>query len=896
MSARRHERVAALFAGALLVPAEERRAWLAERCASDAELLREVEELLAHDARAGDAFATQRLGGVEHVERLHDLLHEAGRELDARAELTLDEGRAPSRIGPYRVLGVLGAGGWSVVYRALQEQPRREIALKVLRWDSISDAERVRFEREAAILAALRHPGIVQVLEGGVASVEGRGRPYIAMELVEGETLRACLAREGWPREHGLRVLTEVCAALQHAHERGVVHRDLKPQNIVVDRAGHARVLDFGAARWEVTEERDRTRRTGAGDLLGTLAYMSPEQARGEARAADARSDLYSLGVMLHELVAGEPPFDLHDVPVHEAVRRISEDRPRSLNARSRGWPVDVERIVARLLARDPALRYASARDVAADLERVSRGEPVRQSVGTELRLKLASARGMRWPRTLRRVALMALVSSAAYGVGALVMRSPTTPSVAAAERARGARTPIVPGSLARAPRSQVRTSENCAGSMNWARKGCDAGATYHVAASARPNHGHPRVLWRKPELTDCAVLAGDLDGDGACELVTMNAYTTLQCFDGAGFCRWTTETGYLLCYVADLDLDGECEILLTKTHPGQSRSVVVGCNSHGRCSERTSINKAPPGAHMHVLGQVDDDLLVGLYTADGGHPRGVARLSLTTQREVWSLMTAGGGAALGDFALGDIDANGLDEIALPWITPNNLNLIEDANDGELFTVCVDVERTRLFQEPLNRAWGSGENPLGVLSALAADLHHCGRSDLFAIERHDESVGPGFAHLHRLAPDGSRVGEWLGPENAFLHAVVVRDHDGDGVDDLALSSNAGSMDLAIVSGATLHTLFTWPHAGVVLASADLDGDGADELVVYRPAARAVAFLSPRTRTELGSFEIGERPTDDFDGQSRWAIADLDGNGVLEVAIAASGGVFVITFE
>ena len=212
-------------------------------------------------------------------------------------------------ISHYEILEKLGEGGMGVVYRAHDESLDRDVALKILPPGSLSDpAARALLTREARTASQLNHANICTIYEVG----EVEGQAYIAMELVAGQPLNARLAAGPLPAEHVLRYGLQLAEALRHAHERGVVHRDLKSANVMITAEGHAKVLDFGLAKRLSENELDEATRsqatlTAPGALVGTLAYMSPEQLRG--RPADARSDIWALGVVLHEMAAGERPF-----------------------------------------------------------------------------------------------------------------------------------------------------------------------------------------------------------------------------------------------------------------------------------------------------------------------------------------------------------------------------------------------------------------------------------------------------------------------------------------------------------------------------------------------------------------------------------------------------------
>jgi len=281
----------------------------------------------------------------------------------------------PDRLGRYTVLRVLGTGGMGVVYEATQESPRRTVAVKVIRPSLLSPALLKRFSHEAAALARLQHPGIAQVFDAGVLDDRGASRPFIAMELVRGRPLTQH-ARD-LPLRSRLELFARVCDAVEHAHRRAVVHRDLKPGNILVDAEGNPKVLDFGVARLTDSDARVTTVSTSVGQIIGTLAYMSPEQAAADPTAVDERTDVYALGVILFELLTGRLPIDPGAAPVHEALRAIAADEPRSLSTFDRRLRGDLDTLARRALEKDKSRRYQRAAELAADVRRYLNHEPI---------------------------------------------------------------------------------------------------------------------------------------------------------------------------------------------------------------------------------------------------------------------------------------------------------------------------------------------------------------------------------------------------------------------------------------------------------------------------------------------------------------------------------------
>ncbi|HKC23318.1 MAG TPA: serine/threonine-protein kinase, partial [Thermoanaerobaculia bacterium] len=263
-----------------------------------------------------------------------------------------------TRLGPYEVLSPLGAGGMGEVYRARDTRLEREVAVKVLPEGLAGSPEALaRFASEARAVAALSHPHILALFDVG----EEGGIRYAVSELLEGETLRMAMAHGPIPPRRALDIAREVAEGLAAAHEKGIVHRDVKPENVFLTKNGHAKVLDFGLARHDVSSRDAGDTRsptlaaiTGEGVVLGTVAYMSPEQARGTA--VDFRSDQFSLGTVLYEMLAGGKPFDAASVP--ETLTAIIRDEPEPLEKSAPHVPAPVRWLVDRLLAKEASERY----------------------------------------------------------------------------------------------------------------------------------------------------------------------------------------------------------------------------------------------------------------------------------------------------------------------------------------------------------------------------------------------------------------------------------------------------------------------------------------------------------------------------------------------------------
>jgi len=281
----------------------------------------------------------------------------------------------PSVIGRYRIIGLIGEGGMGSVYEAEQDTPRRTVALKIIR-PAVANPEVLRrFEQESQALGRLQRPGIAQIYEAGTVDTGFGPQPYFAMEFVGGHSPREYSEAHKLTTRDRLEMVAKICDGVHHAHQRGLIHRDLKPGNILVDDTGQPKILDFGVAR--VTDSDARaTLQTDVGQLVGTLAYMSPEQGQADPLDIDIRTDVYALGVILYELLPGQLPYPISK-KIHETIQTIREQDPMRLGAVNRSYRGDIETVVAKALEKDRARRYTSAAELAADIRRHLNDEPI---------------------------------------------------------------------------------------------------------------------------------------------------------------------------------------------------------------------------------------------------------------------------------------------------------------------------------------------------------------------------------------------------------------------------------------------------------------------------------------------------------------------------------------
>ncbi len=356
MDPERWQRIRALTESAFELRQDERSAFLDEACKGDGDLRREVAALLDQDE-------------VAHTGVFEPPSHE---ELRRRlAPIAVPVG---ADLGGFVIEEEIGAGGMGVVYAARQLDPPRRVAIKMRRASTTSDETLRRFRRESELLGRLRHPGIAQIYAAGVHQEGDRETPWFAMELVEeARSVTGYAHEEKLSQDERLALILSICDAVHLGHQKGVIHRDLKPGNVLVGDDGQPKVIDFGIAR---ALDDDAPRHTVDGQITGTLAYMSPEQIAGD-RDVDVRSDVYALGAMLFELLADRSPRDLAGVSWTEAMRRL-QHVPVPRLSRVRGTrPDDVDAIVATAMAHDRELRYASAAQLADDVRRYLRSEPI---------------------------------------------------------------------------------------------------------------------------------------------------------------------------------------------------------------------------------------------------------------------------------------------------------------------------------------------------------------------------------------------------------------------------------------------------------------------------------------------------------------------------------------
>jgi WD40 repeat protein len=555
---------------------EADRAIEAERlCGGDAATLTRVRALLAALERT-DAFLERPVGAA---------FREAAAARSERHVLPAVPGFTIERL--------VGVGGMAAVYEATQELPRRRVALKILRRSVAGPDALRRFEFETEVLAKLRHPAIAAIFEAGTFD-DGAGLiPYFAMELVEGaRTITAHCVAERLALAARIELMIRVCDAVQHGHLNGVIHRDLKPANVLVDANGQPRVIDFGIAR--AAREGGRDQATTAGQMIGTLNAMSPEQCTPRA-TVDARTDVYSLGVLLYEVLCGAPPHDLDALPVHEAIhtiQRVEPRRPSAIDPRLRG---DVEAIVLKAMAKEPERRYGSVAALAADLRRLLAHQAIEARAPTMLYQARLFARRNRTLVTAAGLGFVALVAATAISLrSAFVAADELRQRTLAEARADRERDKALRKSYLASISAAVASFQY--GEMGQVRRHVRDAPVEHRGWEwgflASTSDGSARTVVAH----DRAIRHWSVDRDGA---------TAVTLDEGGSVRRWRLADG------------PDVGTMLSEWRPDAGSATAVLLDRHGRTlvgsGDGTLLRLDGVGAESEVVARVSDEEIVGL-------------------------------------------------------------------------------------------------------------------------------------------------------------------------------------------------------------------------------------------------------------------------------------------
>ena len=599
----------AIFRAALDLETGERPLYVVSACGARTELRDEVDALMASLRETSRFLETPALVSIDRV-----------------AMQRSDQARLGRRLGRYRVESVIATGGMGVVYRAEQENPRRTVALKVMRTGFATPSAMRRFEMETETLARMRHPGIAQIYEAGTDQQGALDVPWIALEYVDNasDLMSHAAAGELGTRDR-IQLFLDVCDAVHHANLRGVVHRDLKPHNILVDPAGRVKVIDFGVSQLTDSEATSVSFLTAAGHLVGTLPWMSPEQCVPGKGDLDLRCDVYALGVVLYELLTGRRPYDLEGLPIHEATQIICERPPTRPGFIDEELSGDLETIMLTALEKHRERRYASVDAFAADLRRAIAREPILARPATRsyrLRLFFLRNRSLAVAGTLIAATLLvATVVATVFGVRAAQQRDQALweaylGSIAAAQAARDAgELDYFETRLAKAP-ERFRNWE-------W---------TY----LARDVHDRDRELYRHATM----ITRGALSRDGT-RVATGGrdgAVKVADAGDGTIFAGWKRPSRIrdIVFFpdgdrVVTVEQSGAIEVRAALTGEllsamkfggGARRSVDVSPDGRwiaaGNTAGRIAIIEAARSERVHVIAAHDEDVIAMAFSPDG--------------------------------------------------------------------------------------------------------------------------------------------------------------------------------------------------------------------------------------------------------------------------------------
>jgi len=400
MDKKKWDKVNNLFHAALEKDSRCKSKFLDEACANDPSLRAEVEALLKTDSSVGDFLETppQISGTYKSFESYF----------------------VGKQVGAFIIQRVISSGGMGTVYEALQEKPKRSVALKMMKEEIASTSALHRFEYESQILAKLNHPGVAKIFESGMhsdtssgADVIHKGVPFFVMELIPNAlSITQYASLNDLDIHEKLHLFFQVCDAVNHGHQRGIIHRDLKPANILVDNQGQVKIIDFGIARATEPDVARTVLETATGQLIGTVQYMSPEQCGDNPQDIDVRSDIYTLGVVLYELLSGKTPYDLNKTSLYETIRMIREDAPIRPGTACISLRGDLEIILLKAINKDRNHRYQTAIDLAADIRHFLAREPIQAR--RDSTLYVIRKRLMRRPIVTALTAIVILISIAA--------------------------------------------------------------------------------------------------------------------------------------------------------------------------------------------------------------------------------------------------------------------------------------------------------------------------------------------------------------------------------------------------------------------------------------------------------------------------------------------------
>ncbi len=575
----------ALFEEVCDLPVGTRETVLNERCGDDPELRHEVEALLRHDARDS---------GLDGLGR--DALARA-LVAETRADVFAAEG--------YTILEEVGRGGTATVYRAAQESPARDVAIKVINPRCMTSQALSRFRQEAQILARLSHPGIAQVYGATIESKsENDGAAFIVMEFVSGLPVLEHVRANDLPIDARIRLLISICEAVQYAHQFGIIHRDLKSANILIDADGTPKVLDFGVARLTERSGMESSINTFTGQIMGSLETMSPEQLDGHPDAVDTRADVYALGVLMYQILADRTPIDVSSGSLASVVDAIRSQTPPLLGTVDRRFRGDLETIAARAAGKDRERRYPTAEALAADLARHLAGEPIDARRDSTLYVLGRQLRRYRVPVALVATIMIIL----AFSTVLFLVQSQASRQVADRER------------TARQTAELERSRSNVERARLMSAQGNLGAARRLVEAELARFPDSPHTYWGFLEVLSRFPIRHGLPTAGAesvLEVVEGQDLIVAACDNGRAF-FWRISTG-ALCF--DLDLGPIPLVDVRSSADGQRVFLLSGDGALAQVNvvERTlAWRRDGTGDEFHSMAISPDETLVVLGNGTG--------------------------------------------------------------------------------------------------------------------------------------------------------------------------------------------------------------------------------------------------------------------------------------
>jgi eukaryotic-like serine/threonine-protein kinase len=747
----------------------------------------------------------------------------------------------PKRIGQYTVKRVLASGGMGTVYLAVQDQPKRTVALKVMKKGIVSNTTLKRFEFESQVLARLRHPNIGQIFESGTFDDGDCSVPYFAMEYIpHAKTIEDHVRSKGLGSREILGIFVKICDAIHHGHQKGVIHRDLKPDNILVDSSGEPKIIDFGVARSTESDLAVSTLQTDVGQLVGTLQYMSPEQCDADPNDLDTRTDVYSLGVVLYELLCGALPYDVSRVAIFEAARVIKEAQPRRPSTLNRTLQGDLETITLKALEKDRDRRYQSATAFADDLHRYLRNEPIEARSASMVyqtkmfvrRNRAAFAAGV----TIFVFMVIATIVSVTFGI-----RAVKSGRIASAAE----RDAIRQKDIAIAAQSEAEL----------AREESDRQREEAVIAKA--------VAEKQSYIVNVAAAAAALD-EGAIETAKRRLRLAPQQMR-----NWEWQYLSNLADQSIATLPGS-EALITSVAFSANGSWIVSGSTDGAVRV---IDPATQEEPVHFAGHASPVYAVAC-SPDGQH---VASASADMTIRIWSLTT---GDRLSEFVdhTGVVTSLAYDPQGRYLVSGSSDSSLRvwDAQTGEVLTEIpiedASVDAVAISPDGLRVASGSDDGLIRLWEVATGEL-------AWAV-----NLDAGYINALRFSPDGSRIGS--ATEDGMVRLLAAKDgatasqlvgHNGF-ASDIAFSPDGTSLACGSEDGTVRLWDLSTGHLRITLHG----HDGFVKSVAFSPDGRRVASGSDDLTIKLWDARLFEHVEQTLDAHTTTAT------GVGAIAMSADG--------